>query len=61
MIAESQTFHCQVLWFYDVGVARRKFTAALPGVDGGWRGESGEKEDGRGQKQNRFIAPDLYG
>lgn len=41
---------------YDVGVARREFTAALPGVDGGWRGESGEKEMAQGQKQSRFIA-----
>ncbi|VEB61844.1 putative SAM-dependent methyltransferase [Salmonella enterica subsp. enterica] len=61
MIAESQTFRRQVLWFYDVGVARREFTAALPGVDGGWRGESGEKRDGPGAKAKPLYCLDLYG
>lgn len=41
---------------YDTGLAWRKFTAALPGADGGRRGEGGEKEMAQGQKQSRFIA-----
>ncbi len=59
MIAESQSLpQIQVLWFTTL-VSRGEFTAAFTGVDGGWRGESGER-DGRA-KAKPLYCTDLYG
>lgn len=41
---------------YDVGVARREFTAALPALTEAGAVKVVKKEMAQGQKQSRFIA-----